>query len=89
MGWWGITTMGLGVRGRLVMRRWWEDDVELELETTPSAWMPTAAGIRVPARIHIVQRVRGSRAAPMLEVSLRAVWLQAGEEVDPALVRPP
>lgn len=74
---------------RRVVRRWWEGDVEMELETTPSAWMPTAAGVDVPARIHIVQRVRDSGAPPMLEFTLGAIWLQAGESVDWALVRPP
>ena len=74
---------------RRVVRRWWEGEIEMELETTPSAWMPSSAGVAVPTRLHVVQRIRGGPQAPMLELNLRAIWMEAGEAVDPALVRPP
>ena len=74
---------------RRVVRLWSEGEVDIELETTPSAWIPTAAGVDVPTQIHIVQRVRGSGMPPMMECTLRAIWLQAGESVEWDLVRPP
>jgi hypothetical protein len=74
---------------RRVVRRWQEGEVEMELETTPSAWMPSARGVAVPTRIHIVQRIVGGGQAPMMELNLRAIWLQVGGSVDPSMVRPP
>jgi hypothetical protein len=72
-----------------VVRRWWEGDVELELETTPSAWVSTVAQVQVPSRVRVVQRIRGAQHRPMMELSLLAISLQAGEVVDPSLVWPP